>query len=136
MCSVQVKKSAALNALTNWKAAQAKGVAMLKTISTDEDELRRLLGAEYARVVGVIRGSTATRAPAAAAVPSAPAPSTSSAAVNPVPGDPMTQPLVAPPSAVPGLATASGGAQRDNLPGQPPAKRRKMIPDTQIIDLT
>ncbi|KAI0089279.1 hypothetical protein BDY19DRAFT_135108 [Irpex rosettiformis] len=57
--SLQIIKSDALNRIASWRANQEKGVALLKSLSTDENELRTILGPEYARVKAALAGQAA-----------------------------------------------------------------------------
>lgn len=190
---IQIMKCEPLYKLLEWKIEHANGKALLKSISADDAELRRLLGAEYTNSLSALRGTPSASAPAASnsAAASAPARSATTALglaasrlVVPVQpallsAAPLTGParLVAPSdgSQPPANISASTGSpallQQAQLPpnditaltrvqdgetsnaaaasapavgagagtgGEPPAKKRKMMPVDQddIIDLT
>ncbi|KAL4245987.1 hypothetical protein ABKN59_009134 [Abortiporus biennis] len=67
-----------------WKRDQGLGLGYLKQISTDEDELRRLLGQVYAQIVNTLRGTTNARNAPQVAGPSATG--SSNAATRKLPG--------------------------------------------------
>lgn len=141
-----------LDTLMTWRVEQSKGVAMLKTISTDDAELKRLLSTEYNRAIHALRGSSTAPSHTAQASTSSTARSAQPAS-NP-PGLPQAQPAapvtrVSPSAgasstphqaAAPSLpvAPAATRPQSSSLPGQPPAKKRKMLPvdSGDVIDLT
>lgn len=146
-------KSKPLDTLMTWRVEQSKGVAMLKTISTDDAELRRLLSTEYNRAMSALRGSATAPSHGAHASTSSAARS-AQAASNPtstsLPQVPAAAPATRAPSAsasstsqqaatpAPPVAPAAAHPRSDNPPGQPPAKKRKMLPveSGDVIDLT
>ena len=112
----QIHKKDELYHLVRWRHEQANGLKILNGITSDDAELRRLLGDEHDRVVAILRGMSQT-VHAAAARPQPQLPSSSTGARPP-------QAVIRP--AVPAEA------------GQPPAKRRKIAAynPEDVIDLT
>ena len=124
-----------------WRVQQSNGVAMLKTISSDDSELKRLLSTEhYNRVMAAL---------------SAPVPSTSRVSQQASGSTGATVPRIAPtvpattrtavPSAPVQATTSNTSAaigvtrpQIHNPSGQPPAKKRKMVSVNpgDVVDLT
>lgn len=147
-------KSKPLDTLMTWRVEQSKGVPMLKTISTDDAELRRLLSIEYNRAMSALRGSSTAPSHGAHASTSSAARS-AQAASNPTSTSVPQAPSAAPATVIAPSANASSTSQQaaipappvtpvaahprgNNPPGQPPAKKRKMLPvdSGDVIDLT
>ncbi|KAL1723987.1 hypothetical protein EV715DRAFT_245605 [Schizophyllum commune] len=75
---LRIVKSDAIYAPVEWRARHAKGTSILKSIGTDQQELRRVFGAHYQVIMGALDGSGTLqnqaanlpfRAPAAPVVP-------------------------------------------------------------------
>lgn len=114
----QIKKSDALCQLINWRNNQMEGVNLLKSLSPDNAELRRILGPVYNRVAGALAGG------------------------QPLQSTTAPQPTVAPavgtgPSAVPAVRAAPQASSSSTQSKGPATKKRKIAYDPKsVIDLT
>ncbi|KAL1750071.1 hypothetical protein FB107DRAFT_279987 [Schizophyllum commune] len=106
---LRIVKSDAIYAPVEWRARHAKGTSILKSIATDQQELRRVFGAHYQVIMGALDGSVTLqnqaanlpfKAPAAPVVP-APAAEPSTGGTHWQPGHSGTMSQHASSSALP-----------------------------------
>ncbi|CAL1700296.1 unnamed protein product [Somion occarium] len=163
---LQLTKSDVLFQHLRWKAEQAKGADILKTISTDEAELKRILGPHYDSITTLLRGQKVVNVHHAPQNMQPRAGSSTAAAVRSQFAQ-QTAPAIAQPTSVPGpsnfarppaaqvptgMVTPYGNVGGTSVfrigsglmppttqgsVGQPPAKKRRTTYNTDdVIDLT
>ncbi|KAI4517125.1 hypothetical protein K525DRAFT_211588 [Schizophyllum commune Loenen D] len=121
--AAQITKADAIYQPVQWRAKHAKGTAILQSVSSNQDELRRIFGASYQMVMDELQGVAPVKASRAPLAPAAPGPAAG-------PSNAATAPTITTTSTAPAPQPPTYGAPA------PSRKRKATYDPNDVIDIS